>query len=151
MNAYASPLQDRFEPASFEDAAVADAMHPGVLTCPPETPLPTVGRMMSRYSVHAIVVTDFEPEGEGERPWRVVADLDLARAGAAGGFSEMTAGGMAATEVVAIASDQPLREAARLMSEHEVAHLIVTAPDADAPVGILSTLDLAAAMARARA
>jgi CBS domain-containing protein len=148
MTANASPPKDL---PSLEDASVTDAMHPGVLTCPPETPVPTVGRMMSRYRVHAIVVTDFEAEGEGERPWRVVADLDLARAAAAGGFAEMTAGGMAATEVVTIASDEPLREAARLMSEHEVAHLIVTAPGADAPVGIISTLDIAAAMSRTHA
>jgi CBS domain-containing protein len=135
-----------YTPPSFDEALVADVMHPGVLTCPPETPLTTVARMMGRYRVHAIVVTDFEAEGEGERPWRVVSDLDMAGAAAAGEFSDMTAGGIAATEVVSVSSDESLREGARIMSEHEVAHLIVTDPGSSAPVGILSTLDLAGAV-----
>lgn len=127
----------------IDDARVADAMHPGVLTCPPETPLATVARMMARYRVHAIVVTDFEGEGEGEEPWRVVSDLDLVKALATAGFSDVSAGGVAATEVVAVGDDAPLPEAARLMAEHEVAHLVVTGASG-APAGILSTFDLAA-------
>ena len=125
------------------DVRVSDAMHPGVLTCPPETPLATVAKMMARYRVHSIVVTDFEGEGEGEEPWRVVADMDVAKAVAAGGVEDMSAGGIAGTEVVTVDADSGLREAARLMAEHEVAHLIVLG-QSGTPAGILSTLDLAA-------
>lgn len=139
-------VEGRYPPPSFDEAQVADVMHPGVLTCPPETPLTTVARMMARYRVHAIVVTDFEDEGEGEEPWRVVSDLDVAGAVAAGEFSEMSAGGVAGTEVVTIASDAPLREVARLMAEHGVAHLVVIAAESSGPVGIISTLDLAGAL-----
>jgi CBS domain-containing protein len=136
----------RYAAPEFDAMNVADAMHPGVLTCPPETSLTVVGRMMTRYRVHAIVVTDFEAEGEGEQPWRVVSDLDVAAAIAAGAFADMSASGVAATEVVSIEAGAPLREAARLMTEHGVAHLVVTSPAGGAPVGILSTLDLAGAM-----
>ena len=34
---------------------VAEAMHPGVLTCPLETPLRDVARMMALYRIHAVV------------------------------------------------------------------------------------------------
>ena len=146
MNTDVITMQGPYQPKSFDDAQVHDVMHPGVLTCPPETPLTTVARMMARYRVHAIVVTDFEAEGEGEEPWRVVSDLDLAAAAAAGALPDMSAGGVAATEVVTVGSKESLREAARLMTEHSVSHLIVTAPGSGAPVGIVSTLDLAAAI-----
>lgn len=146
MKPDAMAQEARYAVTDFDAARVADVMHPGVLTCPPETPLTVVGRMMSRYRVHAIVVTDFEAEGEGEQPWRVVSDLDVAAAISAGAFADMSAGGVAATEVVSIEGDEQLREAARLMCEHAVAHLIVTASGGSAPVGIISTLDLAAAM-----
>lgn len=129
--------------APLGSARVADAMHPGVFTCPPETRLAVAGRMMARYRIHAVVVTDLEGEGEGEDPWRIVSDLDVARAMADEGFRDKTAGGVAGGEVVTVAQDAPLREAARLMGDHRVSHLIVSG-HGGAPIGILSTLDLAA-------
>jgi CBS domain-containing protein len=150
MSSEAVTMEARRPVPTFDQARVADVMHPGVLTCPPDTPLTTVARMMGRYRVHAIVVTDLEAEGEGERPWRVVSDLDLAAAAAAGDFSEMSAAGVAATEVVTVPGNESLRQAARLMSEHAVSHLIVTSPRSSLPVGIVSTLDLAVAMPGSR-
>ena len=131
----------------FAEATVADAMHTGVLTCPPGTPLRTAARMMATYGVHAIVVTDLDPEGESdERPWGIVSGLDLVRA-AASGEDEPTAGGVASTEVVTVALDEPLGRAAQLMAEHELTHLV--AVDATGrPLGIVSTQDVAAALAR---
>ena len=41
---------------SLEQLTVAYAMHPGVVTCPLETPLPTVARMMATYRIHAVIV-----------------------------------------------------------------------------------------------
>src|SRR3954463_4521414 len=77
----------------YDDAKVEDAMHPGVLTCPPETSLWTVARMMASYSVHAIVVTDLDDEGDSdERAWGIVSSLDLTRARVAEA-DEPTAGG----------------------------------------------------------
>ena len=131
----------------FTDATVADAMHTGVLTCPPETPITTVARMMASYRVHAIVVTDLEPERDSrERAWGVISGLDLARATALLP-EEPTAAGVASTELVTVAPEESLTRAAQTMTEHEVDHLVVV--DASGrPTGIISTQDLAAALSR---
>ena len=122
-------------------------MHPGVLTCPPETPLPVVARMMSTYAVHAIVVTDLDPEGESdERPWGIVSGLDVVRA-AAVADEEPTAGGIASTELVTVSPDESLARAAQLMSEHELGHLVAVDGDGR-PLGVVSTQDVAGALAR---
>jgi hypothetical protein len=41
---------------SLAGLRAADAIHPGVISCPPDTPLRSVARMMSTYRVHAIIV-----------------------------------------------------------------------------------------------
>lgn len=123
---------------------VAEAMHPGVLTCPPRTALTAVARMMSTYRVHCVVVFSEGDDDVGERGlWGIVSDLDLASAVAAGELETREAGGTAATPIVTIGPDESLRRAAQLMAEYQTAHLVVTEPDRDRPVGILSTLDLA--------
>jgi CBS domain-containing protein len=133
---------------SLDQVLVADAMHPGVLTCPLETPLPTVARMMASYRIHAVVVFREESDDVGEAGlWGVVSDLDLVKAASAGDFEGRTARGTAVTPVVVVESDDTLARAAQLMSEHDVAHLVVAEPDTARPVGILSTLDLARMLA----
>jgi CBS domain-containing protein len=42
---------------SLGELRVADAMHPGLISCPPDAPLRTVARMMATYRVHTILVT----------------------------------------------------------------------------------------------
>jgi CBS domain-containing protein len=131
----------------YDDARVDDAMHPGVLTCPPETPLWTVARMMASYSVHAIVVTDIDSDGESaERPWGIVSSLDLTRACVAG-IDEPTAGGVASTDVLTVSPGDPLASAAQLMAVHGVEHVVVCDLDGR-PVGVVSTRDIAAVLAR---
>lgn len=132
---------------SFDAANVEDAMHPGVLTCPPETPLRTVARMMTSYAVHAIVVTDLDRDGDPvERAWGIVSALDLARAQAAG-TDEPSAGGVASTNVVTVSPADPLSRVAELMTEHGTEHVVVDDLNGR-PVGIVSTRDLAAVLAR---
>lgn len=129
----------------FDEALVRDAMHHGVLTCPPGTPVRTVARMMASYRVHAIVVTNMDEEGESdERAWGVLSDIDLARA-AAEGTEDATAGGVARTEAVTIGPTEPLKRAAELMSERGVSHLLV-AEAGERAVGIVSTYDIARAL-----
>ena len=131
----------------YDDARVEDVMHPGVLTCPPETPLSTVARMMAIYSVHAIVVTDLDSEGDSdERAWGIVSSLDLTRACVAGADGP-TAGGVASTEVLTVSPGDPLASAAQLMVAHGTEHVIV-ADLHGRPVGVVSTSDVAAAIAR---
>ncbi|MGO9888156.1 MAG: CBS domain-containing protein [Solirubrobacteraceae bacterium] len=46
-----------------------------------------------------------------------------------------------------MSADAPLDRAAKLMTRHRVHHLIVVDPPGGYPVGILSTLDIAALVA----
>jgi len=127
---------------------VVDAMHPGVIACPFETPLRTVARMMATYRVHAIVVLAHEgDEFPGGTLWGVVSDTDLLQASQDFDFDTGTAQALAATPALTIASREPLAQAVQLMIENEVSHLIVVERHSRRPIGVLSTLDVARALA----
>jgi CBS domain-containing protein len=64
-----------------------------------------------------------------------------------GEIDRATAGSAAATEFLTARPDESLEDAARLLHEHDVAHLVVIDPRTKRPLGILSTLDIAAAIA----
>jgi CBS domain-containing protein len=128
-------------------AVVADVMHPGVMSCPPETDLVNVARMMATHHIHAVVVSGIEPTAGGERfTWGLISDLDLVAAALPEGPLEAEAGDYARSELVAVDREEPLERAAQLMVEHQLAHLLVTGPGG-LPVGVLSTLDVAGAIA----
>jgi CBS domain-containing protein len=130
------------------DVAVSDAMHAGVLSCPPETALRDVARMMARYGVHAVVVSTEDAEtDEAIGLWGVVADDDLVAAAAVGDLDGRTAGGTARTPVVTVYPYESLQRAAELMKERRVTHLLVLSPKSERPLGVVSTLDLAHAIA----
>ena len=70
--------------APFESATVEDAMSPGVISCPPETPLRVVARMMATFNVHSVFVFEHRDEDDEDAQfWGVVSDLDLVAAGPA--------------------------------------------------------------------
>lgn len=120
---------------------VRDCMHPGVITCAPGDPLAHVATVMANHRVHSVVITN----GAGDRPIGVVSDLDVVTAAATG--AECTAAEAAATEPVTVSSHESLLGAAQLMSEHGVSHLVVLDRASGYPVGVLSTLDVAAVYA----
>jgi CBS domain-containing protein len=127
---------------------VADAMHPGLISCPPDAPLRTVARMMATYRVHAILVTAHGPEElPGGGSWGIVSDADLLRAARTGEPDEQASGAIAAAPVLTVTAGQELAHAAQVMVEHEIAHLIVVDPLTTRPVGVLSSLDVARALA----
>jgi CBS domain-containing protein len=117
-------------------------MRVGVITCRPETPLRAVAQMMAVYNVHTVVVQDVRA---GSRPWGIVSTLDIACAN--GDLTEMTAHDVATTELVTVLSDESLTQAAKLMSDHGVTHLIAVDPATDWPCGVISAGGLAAALA----
>jgi CBS domain-containing protein len=49
--------------------------------------------------------------------------------------------------VVTVTSDDRLALAARLMTEHDVAHLVVLHAESGKPAGVVSTLDVAGVIA----
>lgn len=135
------PLQHSFFAPKYEDATVVDAMRVGVVSCAADTPLREAARIMATYRIHSIIVFDLEGG-----PWGVISDLDLAAA-AGENLDERTVGDVASTELVTVSAEEELARAAQLMTEHEVAHLVVVQPQNGHPVGVLSTLDLAGVLA----
>jgi CBS domain-containing protein len=124
---------------------VEDAMHRGVVTCSRHDPLSVVAELMARHRIHAVVVAADHPAEPGAL-WGVVSDLDLVAAASVRDLSEQTAGATAATPALTIAPGDSLQRAAQLMTEHTIAHLVVAARDGE-PVGVISTLDVVAALA----
>jgi CBS domain-containing protein len=145
MTAVLEPAQSG---PSLRQLKVIDAMHPGVISCPIETPLRAVARMMATYRVHAIIVT---AHGSDELPdgslWGVVSDVDVLQAAQAGDLDEQAAGKLAGTPALIVATTEPLARAVQLMVEHEVTHLVVVEQRSMRPIGVLSTLDVARALA----
>ena len=142
----ASPTGDRTTVASLTRLHVADAMHVGLVSCPPTTPLRTVARMMATYRVHAILVPDPTAEATADA-WRVITDADLLRGALHGEFETGLAGATAVSPGITIDSEDDLGGAARLMLTLGVAHLVVVEHKTSKPIGVLSTLDVARALA----
>jgi CBS domain-containing protein len=135
MNPSKLPVAEPLVP----ELTVADAMHRGVVKCPPSASIREVAELLSAHRVHCAVVT----EPAGGALWGIVSDLDLMRG--LGSPVALTAGNLAALDPITVSPSEQLDRAAQMMAEHDAAHLIVVA--GDAPVGILSTLDVAHAVA----
>jgi len=125
----------------LDSLTVGEAMHRGIVTCAPTAGVREVAELLAEHRVHCAVVAG-DP---GRALWGILSDLDLMR-----GLCSpvpLAAGNLAALDVVTVTPEDELRRAAQLMAEHDTAHLIVV--DGGTPVGILSTLDIARAAARA--
>jgi|tagenome__1003787_1003787.scaffolds.fasta_scaffold20470163_2 CBS domain-containing protein len=132
-----------------DDAPTVEAvMHRGVLSCRPDTPIATVARMMVANRVHAVVVDGIRRDRGGMEHlvWGVVSDLDLVGRLDAEDALTATAGDMSATPAVVVAPEDGLSEAARVMHDYDVHHVLVVDTGSRRPVGVLSTLDIAAAI-----
>jgi CBS domain-containing protein len=137
------PVSEREDaPGDALGQKVSDVIEPGVITCVAETPLEEVAATMAQRRVHSVVVTELA-SGPG---WGVVSDIDLVRALGAGAERD-AAGEIAATEPLAVTGDADLRRAVQMMVEHEVSHLIVLDPGSGEPSAVISTLDVAEAVA----
>jgi CBS domain-containing protein len=135
---------------AFERATVADVMRPGVMSCAPDAPLLTVAQTMATHHVHSVVVAGITKDDDGNDHliWGLVSDMDIVRA-AESGIEGHVASDAARTELVSVDPSTPLADAARLMDEHHSSHVIVTSEGH--PVGVLSSLDIAGALAWGRA
>jgi len=133
----------------FETAVVANAMHGGVLTCFRETSLVTAAQMMAAERVHCLVVVATMPGG-GTKLCGVLSDRDVLATAARGDLLEATAGSSARTEVVTLTPEDSLVRAAERMDDQGVTHVVVVDPHTAAPIGVLSALDIAAVVGRAR-
>jgi CBS domain-containing protein len=129
---------------SFEHARVADAMHPGVLTCDPQTTMVTIAQGMAREHLHAIVVLRETVDADGavdHRPWGIVTDRDVLRCAAV--INDQVAEDVATRGVLVVHPDDRLDDVAERMLDQHTSHAVVVEPRTDQPVGVLSTLDIA--------
>ena len=127
--------------------SVADAMHMGLISCPPDAPLRTVARMMATYRVHALLVQAHGEDAGDDRRWAVVTDADLLRAAERVDLDEDAARAVAATPSLMVFPTDALARAAELLVAHDVSHVVVVEPHIRRPIGVLSTLDIARALA----
>ncbi len=126
----------------FDHATVADAMHPGILSCEPDATLTELARMMSTHHVHCIMIraaTD-SPTDEPSL-WGIVSDFDVLRAGMRPDGRDTAAD--LGQPVIRVETTSPLRDAAQLMLAKGAGHVVAVNPKTERPVGILSTLDIA--------
>ena len=131
----------------FEHATVADAMHPGILSCDADAALGEVARMMSTHHVHCIVVgATVEGATNGPNGWRIISDLDLVRAGMRPN-TPASAADVARRSAISVDTTAALRDAAELMLTMGTSHVVAVNPRTRRPVGILSTLDIAGVLA----
>jgi CBS domain-containing protein len=123
---------------------VGDWMHAGVVSCPSDASLTEVARIMSDHRVHAVAVADLE-HGRPWGTWHMVSDTALIEAIASG--EQRTARQVAGTDAYTVSASESVHQAASLMVKHRVSHLVVTHEEGGYPIGIISTLDVAAAHA----
>jgi CBS domain-containing protein len=131
----------------FETLKVGDVMHPGVVSCPPDTSLQAVAALMSLHGMHSVFVFDYEHErDEADAFVGIVSDLDLVAASWADDETR-TAGQSAVTPIVTVTTEDALEHAAELMVENSLSHLCVVDTRTRRPVGVLSTIDIARVIA----
>ena len=136
------PLAHKFSSPPFEEAEVVDVMRMGIISCPGDTPVPEIARILATYRTHCVLVRD----QADAQPVGVVTDLALT---AAAGDRTRTARDLARPAATAT-PDEPLSAAAKRMTEQGVSHLLVVQPNTHHAVGVLSTLDIADALAWSR-
>ena len=130
----ATPDTDRS--SSLIHTTVAEAMHPGVVTCGPEQRLARVAATMAAHSIHNVVV----PSAVGGDAL-TITDLDLIRHGLAGALGE-SALDIARDPMATVAPSASLERAIAMMATLDVAHLLVRDAESDLPEGVLSSFDI---------
>ncbi len=135
---------------SFDKGIVGDVMRTGVMTASPDAPLRDIAATMADYRVHSVVITDLELGSGEQRAWGIVTDADILEA-TRSDIDGLTARDCAASELITVTPGESLEHAAQMMSEHEASHLLVADPETGRPVGMISSLDIAAVVAHGRA
>lgn len=127
---------------------VREVMTTPIVTCTPDLPLDEVAELMTEHRIHSVVVLapPLDNSAPAYRRWGVLSDLDLVAA-APWGEEVSNAGAVAASPQAIIPVDESLAAAALLMAEYATAHLLVVEDGHDEPIGIISALDVARALA----
>jgi CBS domain-containing protein len=123
-------------------------MHPGLITCRPDTTLGQVAVMLTQHHVHALIVADRDG-----RPIGIISDFDLmagewlsANAESLAAMRKMTAGELMTTPVGTIEAGAPISEVAQKMRAGHMSRLLVT--DKGKPIGVIAISDLVASIVK---
>ena len=146
MTTPTTTVRTRPDTSRLHRIAAADAMHRGVLSVPFDTPLTKVAQMIARYRMHCIVA--LEERGEYQtRYWGLIPAAEVARIATDHDLEDRTAGGSIQSPVYTVEPTDTVLDAAQLMRDHEVEHVIVVDPVSDRPLGVISTLDVVQVLA----
>jgi predicted transcriptional regulator len=132
-------------PNPLAGLSVAQFATTGILSVQPDAPLEEVAWLMANNRVHVVAVVE---DAAAEPP--VIRDADLVAAAISGHYPELRARDVAGTEAISIPADEQLDRAAELLVQHGVTHLIIR-DHRRVPSGVLSTLDIARAIAGRKA
>jgi CBS domain-containing protein len=125
---------------TFENLTVADAMLPGVVTGDPADPVSTIAASMVIHDVRVVML----PSTGGAA--LLVTDLDIVRAALTQPL-ETPARSLAREHAATVTTDTLLDRAVAKMSELYVDHVLALDPESGGPMGVLSSFDVASAMA----
>ena len=132
------PARPASSKRGFDRVAIRDAMHSGVITCRPDTPVADVAASLAAHRVHCVVVVGVDA---GRLVWKTVDTMDVVRA-TRRWDPALTAADIARHDPVALDENETMLVAARAMAERSVDHAV--AVDATGhPTGVVSSLDVA--------
>ncbi|MGZ4176397.1 MAG: CBS domain-containing protein [Solirubrobacteraceae bacterium] len=125
--------------------SVREAMHAGIMACTPSATVAEVAQLMTTGQVHCVAVVAAAGE-QAPALSGVVTDVDLLR-WATGGDTHLPAGAVVSEPAFSVSPQASVHEAAALMADRGVDHLVVVDPRGHAPLGIISALDVARVLA----
>ena len=131
---------------AMQRTTVREAMHPGIVACTPTATLAEVAHIMASCQVHSVSVVASAPAGPPSISG-ILSDADLLR-WATAGSARLPAGAIASEAGAWVTPDASVQEAAEVMAERGVTHLVVVDTDRHVPLGIISALDVAKILAR---
>jgi CBS domain-containing protein len=127
---------------------VRNLMHPGLLTCHPDSTLGQVSVLLTQHHVHALIVVDRDG-----RPIGLISDYDLlagewlsADSQSLATMRNLTAGELMSSPIDTVEASMPLGVAAHKLIEKDINRLLVT--EKDVPVGVISISDFVSSFAR---
>ncbi len=128
-------------------ALVVDLMAGDPIVVAPDVPVVKVAEVLADYDIGGLPVVD--PSG---RLVGVVSQTDLVRLWASSiarsAWPALVVRDVMTAPAVTIRGSASLKQAARLMTDREIARLVVVGEDAETALGVISDSDLVRALAR---